>query len=82
MMPKKRVVFQIDKVDSNIDSSPMPNTGVAVRGTSSKEDKSEESDDFDIYGRSLKRRFNAPIRQQLMHKPIGSKSGRSMKNEL
>ena len=62
-MPKKRVVFQIDKIDSNHDSSPMPNTGIAVRGTDSKEEKSEgESDDFDIYGRSLKRRFNAPIR--------------------
>ena len=77
MQFKKRVIFQVDRVDTKNSFDSQKQHEEKANGED--EEVSEESDDFDIYGNKVKRRFSPAVREQLFCQPVKSKSGYNMK---
>ena len=79
MQFKKRVIFQVDRVDTKNSFDSQNKAHEEDKANEQDEEVSEESDDFDIYGNKVKRRFSPAVREQLFCQPVKSKSGYNMK---
>ena len=78
MQFKKRVIFQVDRVDTKNSFDSQNKAQEEDKANEQDEEVSEESDDFDIYGNKVKRRFSPAVREQLFCQPVKSKSGYNM----